>query len=285
MIQEHYLVNFMEITDIKTNYHTHYSICKHAVGSLEEYILKAIELGYEEFAVTEHIPFPKEMRSVITSKRMWIEELDTYINEVNHCKEKYKNQIKILLGFECEYLDFLEPLIKELHEKSDFLILGQHYLKVGNKYKSIYDVSEDKDLQNYISTAHRALSTGLFKIIAHPEIFLWKIKTWNSYIEELSNQLIDTAIKNNVLLEINSNGIRLCSRKNRTFIYNNKKQYCYPNYNFFKLAKEKNAKIILNDDSHDPSHIKDQATIEALSLANNLQIKLIKHISLEEAEK
>ena len=72
MIQEHYLVNFMEITDIKTNYHTHYSICKHAVGSLEEYILKAIELGYEEFAVTEHIPFPKEMRAVISSKRMWI---------------------------------------------------------------------------------------------------------------------------------------------------------------------------------------------------------------------
>lgn len=281
------MVNYMRVNNLTANYHTHYSICKHAEGSIEEYILKAIEKGYKEFTFTEHIPLPKEMRSVITSKRMWIEELDTYINEVNYYKEKYKDQIKILLGFECEYLDFLEPLIKELYEIADFLILGQHYIKVENSYKSIYDVSENKDLENYISNAHRALSTGLFKIMAHPEIFLWKIKTWNPYIEQLSNQLIDSAIKNNVFLEINSNGVRLCKKKNKTFVYDNKLLYCYPNYNFFKLAKDKNAKIILNEDSHNPLHLKDEATLEALSLANELKIPLITNIndsSLEEDE-
>ena len=54
---------------IKSNYHTHYSICRHAEGSIDEYINKAINLGYKTLAITEHIPFPTEMTKKISSKR------------------------------------------------------------------------------------------------------------------------------------------------------------------------------------------------------------------------
>ena len=144
-----------------------------------DYIKRAIKLGYKTLAFTEHIPFPTEMTKVIVSKRMYIEQLNDYINEINLKKQEYKDKIEILVGLECEYLDFLEPIIEEASKKCDFLILGQHYIKVKNKYKSIYNVSEENYLDIYFSTAQRALSTGLFKIIAHPDIFLWKIKDWN----------------------------------------------------------------------------------------------------------
>ena len=190
---------------IKTNHHTHYSICRHAEGSVDEYINRAIKLGYKTLAITEHIPFPKEMTEVIISKRMYIDQLDDYINEINSKKEEYKNKIEILLGLECEYLDFLEPLIEEVSKKCDFLILGQHYIKVKNKYKSIYNVSEENYLDIYFSTAHRALSTGLFKIFAHPDIFLWKVKDWNPYCEKLNfNQ--------------KENGLYLGSEKNKYLV-------------------------------------------------------------------
>ena len=110
-----------------------------------------------------------------------------------------------------------EPLIEEVSKKCDFLILGQHYIKVKNKYKSIYNVSEENYLDIYFSTAHRALSTGLFKIFAHPDIFLWKVKDWNPYLEKKSKELIECAIKNNVLIELNANGACL---DYRVFIHN-----------------------------------------------------------------
>lgn len=263
---------------IKTNYHTHYSICRHAEGSVDEYINRAIKLGYKTLAITEHIPFPKEMTEVIISKRMYIDQLDDYINEINSKKEEYKNKIEILLGLECEYLDFLEPLIEEVSKKCDFLILGQHYIKVKNKYKSIYNVSEENYLDIYFSTAHRALSTGLFKIFAHPDIFLWKVKDWNPYLEKKSKELIECAIKNNVLIELNTNGIRFGYRKEKYFYYNNKKVYCYPNYYFLKLANDLGAKIILNDDAHDPNDLHDESTLEGLSLANELKIPLVTNL-------
>lgn len=264
---------------IKTNFHTHYNICRHAEGTVDDYIKRAIKLGYKTLAITEHIPFPTEMTKVIVSKRMYIEQLNDYINEINLKKQEYKDKIEILVGLECEYLDFLEPIIEEASKKCDFLILGQHYIKVKNKYKSIYNVSEENYLDIYFSTAQRALSTGLFKIIAHPDIFLWKIKEWNPYLENKSKELIECAIKNNVLIELNSNGIRFGYRKEKYFYYNNKKVYCYPNYNFFKLANELGAKIILNDDAHDPNNIHDEYTLEALELANELKIQLVTNLS------
>ena len=39
---------------IKTNFHTHTTRCLHASGSDEEYVLKAIELGYKTLGFSDH---------------------------------------------------------------------------------------------------------------------------------------------------------------------------------------------------------------------------------------
>ncbi|MDD5293042.1 MAG: PHP domain-containing protein [Candidatus Izemoplasmatales bacterium] len=42
---------------MKNNYHTHMYLCRHAVGSVEDYVEKAIELGFTSLGMSDHAPF------------------------------------------------------------------------------------------------------------------------------------------------------------------------------------------------------------------------------------
>ena len=37
-------------TKIESNYHTHTFLCKHAIGDVEDYVKRAIQLGYHTIA-------------------------------------------------------------------------------------------------------------------------------------------------------------------------------------------------------------------------------------------
>ena len=50
-------------TEIKSNYHTHTFLCKHALGDSEDYVKRAISLGYHTIAITDHGPFPKLLQN------------------------------------------------------------------------------------------------------------------------------------------------------------------------------------------------------------------------------
>ena len=41
---------------LKANYHTHLVYCGHAEGHAEDYIKKAIELGFDELGISDHAP-------------------------------------------------------------------------------------------------------------------------------------------------------------------------------------------------------------------------------------
>ena len=43
---------------MKANYHTHTARCGHATGTDEEYVLAAIEQGFDELVFSDHVPWP-----------------------------------------------------------------------------------------------------------------------------------------------------------------------------------------------------------------------------------
>ena len=135
-------------------------------------------------------------------------------------------------------------------------------------------------IDSYCSTVTKALDTGMFKIFAHPDIYCWGYPVWDDDCERVAVEIIKCAIKNNVYLEINSNGIRNCKKRNKITKYIDRETgeeelcYSYPNKHFFKLANELGAKILLNDDAHSPLQIQDSATEEAFELAKELKINL-----------
>ena len=115
----------------------------------------------------------------------------------------------------------------------------------------------------YAKTLKKAMDTKFFKLIAHPDFYLKSLTPWNETAIEAANIIIDSAVKNDCILEINANGIR----KGLQTTTDGKQKYVYPNENFFKLALEKKAKIIINSDCHNPKELLDDAVKNTYDLA------------------
>ncbi len=270
---------------IKTNYHTHIYLCRHAVGNVEDYVNRAIELGYSELGISDHCPFPDSLVKAIYSRRMTIDEYHKiYLPSLEENILKYSDQIKIYKALETEYLDEMKEMYPELLQKLDYLILGQHFFKYHGKFISVYSQLSGEMVRAYADAVCEAMDSGFFKILAHPDIFCWGYPFWDDVCVEVSNRIIACAIKNNVILEINVNGIRNCEHSYRytTHPTNNPKKidhhYAYPNYDFFKIVAESNSLVVINDDAHDPNHLHDEYTLQAFEFAEKLKIKVIESI-------
>lgn len=262
---------------IKSNFHTHTFLCKHALGDAEDYVKRAIELGYHTIAITDHGPFPKFLQKIVKSRRMSLEQYtEIYLDSLARTKELHKNDdICILTGVEIEYMEELEPLYSRFLNDLDFLILGQHYIKVDNKYKSIYSINSEDELEIYANTVIEAMKSGKFKIFAHPEIFMWNINSWDDKCVEVSIRIIEAAIENNVVLELNVNGIRNSFyQRKEIYLEDGRINFPYPRLEFWELVKKyEDVVVVINDDAHAPNRLNDKYTKVLYDFADKIGIK------------
>lgn len=251
---------------VKSNYHTHTYLCRHAIGNVEDYVKKAIKFGIKQLGFSDHAPFSfLEDRSV----RMDLEDYPTYMKELDEAIKKYDSQIKIYKGLEIEYFSFKKSHYKNLLKELDYLILGQHYIQRKDTLKSIYKVDCLEDMKIYCDTVIEAMNTKDFKIFAHPDIFLFNQIEFTKEIEEISVAIINAAEENNVALEINANGFR----KGKFFI-NEEERYKYPRKEFWDLVKSSNAKVVISSDAHKPKHLLDEAIYSADKFSTDIGIEV-----------
>lgn len=264
---------------MKTNYHTHTYLCKHAIGTPTDYVLKAIELEYNEIAITDHGPLTEEILSNFYTRRMNFDEFyNNYLPVLEDAKNKCSDKIKIITGLEIEFFENMKDKYKEFLEYVDMLIIGQHYIYHNGKYKSVYALLTDDEIKTYGEMVTQAMETGLFKIIAHPDIFAFR-KKWNSTCDEVAKKIILSAKQNNVYIEFNANGIRNSISKNKQWVTDTGEvNYDYPRLEFFKLVKEANVPVIINDDAHEPNHINDEYTMMAVQMAKRLNLTILDKI-------
>lgn len=249
--------------NIKSNYHTHTFLCKHAIGDVEDYVKRAIDLGYHTIAITDHGPFPKFLQKRLHSRRMSFEQYEEiYLDHLNRAKKEHSNEIRILTGLEIEYMNELKLYYNRFLSQLDFLILGQHYIKIGDEYVSVFEhMLSDEEIEIYTKTVVEGMNSKQFKILAHPEIFSWDIIEWNEKCQEAAKRIIASSIQNDVILEINVNGVRNSIYQGKEITENNRIVNCpYPRKEFWKLAGEMNAKVMINDDAHSPNRICDEYT-------------------------
>ena len=259
-----------------SNYHTHIYLCKHATGTIEEYIQKAINNGFQVLGISDHGPVSDELTAKWHSRRMSMNESIEYLEELKLLKSKYCDQITLLGAFEIEYSNTYLSRLLEMRDSVDYLVLGQHQIEVDGEFKSIYFKQNHDTIRIYGNTIVEALETGLFKILAHPEIFMYTYPSFDSVCREVSIQIIEAAIKTNTVLEINANGIRDCYRKTGHFCED--EFYKYPHLEFWRLVsdyqKRYNVTVVINDDSHSVDDFNDQFTTEAYKFAEKLNIKV-----------
>lgn len=234
---------------IKENYHTHTRLCRHAKGDIEDYVKEAINLEFTSLGFSDHGPLDGA-----GFVRMSLDEFyNIYLPDFKKCKELYKDKINLYIGLEIEYLQGKEDYYKKLKEDLDYLVLGPHYYSMldQNNLTSAYNVNNSAALNIYVTMIEQALDTGYFDILAHPDLFLCGYPKWDKQLEIALRRICKACIKNNVILECNTNGYSKGEKDFNGFI-----DYKYPNKHFFQIVSEyKELKVIVSSDAHDPKDL------------------------------
>ncbi|GEM01319.1 histidinol-phosphatase (PHP family) [Halolactibacillus halophilus] len=118
------------------DYHIHTPFCPHGTtDTLAAYAEKAIQLGLKEISFTEHAPLPEGFVDPTPDKDsgMRREQVDAYIKAIQKVREMYKNDLKIRVGFEVDYIEGFEQattdFLNTYGDEIEDAILSVHMLK------------------------------------------------------------------------------------------------------------------------------------------------------------
>jgi DNA polymerase (family 10) len=180
------LPNLVTFDRIKGDLHVHTNY-SHAIHSLEEMVLKAIDMKLEYLAITDH------SKSLAIAQGLTEEKLLQQIEEVRQLDEEY-SEIKLLTGTECDIkpdgsLDYSDDIL----EKLDWVVASIH---VGMQ-------REEEIITNRILSA---IQNPYTKVIGHPTGRL--IQKRNPYEVNL-DRVFEAAANQNVFMEINCSPSRL----------------------------------------------------------------------------
>ena len=92
-------------------------------------------------------------------------------------------------------------------------------------------------------------------------------------MQKVSRIIIEAAIKNNCLLEINANG----ARRGKILNENNEERWIYPRLEFWKIVSNeyRNAQVIISDDAHTIKDLHDNATLGMYKFAKELNLNVV----------
>lgn len=223
------------------SYHNHTARCKHAVGLDRDYVLAAIEAGYESFGFSDHTPLPQDAALEV---RMSTEQIAEYCASLTALREEFRGRIDLRIGFEAEYYPSLFDQMLALYQPYpiDYMILGQHGIgrsPADGWINSFLPHDDPALLTRYVDQTIAALSTRLFSCFAHPDVF-WFTGDRDFCRQEYA-RLIEAACRLEVPLELNLLG--LCGRRH------------YPDPLFWEVASRYSPRVVLGRDAHSPSRV------------------------------
>lgn len=227
------------------NYHSHTWRCKHAAGTEEEYVRKAIESGFTVLGFTDHTPwpYPQEFENTV---RMSLSQLPDYIATVRALGDKYADHIHIPLGLECEaFPSYLGWLADVKAQYLDYLILGNHY-ELTDENGGFYfgRCRTGAHVRRYVECTIAGMETGMFAYLAHPDLFCRTYPAFDGDCAAASRDLCAAAKALDMPLEYNLLGIQYHDRDHAAGGLG------YPYEGFWEIAAETGCRVILGLDAH-----------------------------------
>ncbi|MFA5031834.1 MAG: histidinol-phosphatase HisJ family protein [bacterium] len=223
------------------DYHIH-TIFSDGSGTHEEYLKAAIKNGVTEIGFSDHICFKEVEWTMKTS------DMPIVIEKIQNMNEE--SGIPIKLGIEMDFLPGRENEIKEFIEKYpfDYVIGSVHHIDDwcfdSPKQVKGYDKWDIYELYVlYFDLVRKAARTGLFDIIAHPDVIKKfghrPTKNIDSILEETAKALKE----GNVCIDINTSGlIKPCKE-------------IYPGKRLLEMCHNKGVPITFGSDSHLPERV------------------------------
>jgi len=224
---------------MRIDLHNHTYLCNHAEGEMEEYLLKAIELGIDVFGYSEHAP----MKNFEDGYRLVLDKQDFYQNTVLELKEKYKKQIDVVLGYEVDYIEGDYILDGIVNAPVDYLIGSVHYLdKWGFDNPEFIGEYEKRDIdmiwEEYFKAMQNMARSGYFDIVGHFDL----MKVFNFLpkkdMKELCFEALKEIKKADMVIELNSSGLRKEVKEQ------------YPSQEILQLAYQLKIPITFGSDAH-----------------------------------
>lgn len=234
------------------DYHTHHARCGHAVGELEEYVKRGIELGLSQLGLSDHMPLLHvDPAAYYPEMAMPLDELPRYVEEAFQLKEKYRGQIDLRVGLEGDYIEGWERQIEEIVKAYpwDYVIGSVHFL-------GEWDVSDFRQVHNwegqnvfavyqrYYDAVAKAARTGFYDIMGHLDV----IKRFGHRPgAALEAETVDlelhtlTAVKEaGVAMELNASGLSKPVAE------------MFPSRRILSAAVEMGIPLTVGSDAHDP---------------------------------
>lgn len=224
---------------MKIDLHNHTYLCNHAYGTMEQYVTEAINQKIDIFGFSEHAP----MLNFEDGYRLLAKDQEFYQNSVINLQEKYKNKIKIILGYEVDFIDgdYMHDSI--LKAPVDYLIGSVHYLEKWGfdnpEFIREYEKRDiDKTWEEYFSALTKMAKSCKFDIVGHFD--LMKVFNFlpNKDMKELCFETLKEIKKSDMTIEINSSGFRKAPKEQ------------YPSEDILKLAYELDIPITFGSDAH-----------------------------------
>lgn len=227
---------------MKVDLHNHTTLCNHAVGEIDEYIRAAIKANTQIYGISDHAPMKYD-----EAYRMSFSQMQLYEDMVLSAKHKFKDEIKILLGYEVDYLDgFMDERV--FKRDVDYLIGSVHFIN-GWGFDNPEYIGEykNKDIDEiykmYFTCIEELAKFGKFDIVGHfdlMKIFKFLPKT---DIRILAKPALKAIKKANLAIEINSAGLRKPISEQ------------YPSTQILELIYEMGINISFGSDAHAPQQV------------------------------
>lgn len=242
--------------------HMHTSRCGHASGEMAEYVAAGRARGLDVMCFTDHLPMPAPYPQHYTMKA---DEMPAYVADVRAAAAHARDSggPEVLLGIEADWLPDAIPAVERAVAAYDFdVVLGSvHFL--GDwafddpDLVARYEYWRPDDLwgRYYEETAHAAAS-GLFDVIAHPDL----VKKFGCrpdrdprpWYEQTALALADAG----VAVEVNSAGLRKPVAE------------IYPSLDLLRACHRRGVPATMGSDAHAPSEVG-----EGLELARDLLLE------------
>lgn len=218
-------------------------------ANAERYRAAADERGIAELGVSEHVYRFTQVLDV-WAHPFWVshahDDLDAYCAFV-------RERTDLKLGIEADFVPGAEDRIANLLGARDFdYVIGSvHFVRDGAVDMDDYSVwdsgrSVEQIWQRYFETIGEAARSGLFDVLAHPDL----VKVWGAErplpdgdLRRFYELAIDGIAESGIAVEVSTAGLR------------KRVQELYPAPAFLRMCLEAGAPVALSSDAHRPQDI------------------------------
>ncbi|QYR23827.1 histidinol-phosphatase HisJ [Paenibacillus sp. sptzw28] len=252
---------------MRIDYHTHHARCGHAIGTLEEYVQRGIDIGLDQIGLSDHMPLLHvDPAAYLPEMAMPMEELPRYVEECFELKEKYKGRIDVRVGLEGDYIEGWEDAIGRIVAAYpwDYVIGSVHFLGTWDvtdfRQTQGWDSREPMAVyQQYYDAVCKAAATGFYDFIGHIDVIKRFGYKPGADVTHLEDAALEAVKRHDLAIELNASGLRTPAAE------------MFPSRRMVERARDLGIPLTIGSDAHQPERL-DQYLDEARTLLKEIGI-------------